>query len=96
MSEDYEFSVLEDLGFDPIHWLYALDTCTLTEELKDSIVEHFERERVRFTKEKCKEMQEAILENVEAIDGWNTGYSGSAASVDKDSIINAYNINDIK
>jgi hypothetical protein len=26
-------------------------------------------------------------ENAEAIEGWNTGYSGSAASIDKDSIL---------
>lgn len=31
-------------------------------------------------------------EKAEAIEGWNTGYSGSAASVDKDSILNCAEI----
>ncbi len=38
-----------------------------------------------------KEFGDAVVDEcakeAEAIDGWNTGYSGSAASVDKDSIL---------
>lgn len=39
---------------------------------------------------------EAAAENAEVTEGWNTGFSGSAASVDKDSIINAYPLTNIK
>lgn len=45
-----------------------------------------------------KEIVEAVVdkcaEEAEAIEGYNTGYSGSAASVDKDSILKVKNMID--
>lgn len=47
-------------------------------------------------KEAIKEIVETVIdkcaEKAEAIEGWNTGFTGSAASVDKDSILNVKNL----
>ncbi len=43
-----------------------------------------------------KEIIEAVIdkcaEKAEAIEGWNTGFSGSASSIDKESILNVKNL----
>lgn len=45
-----------------------------------------------FAELKCKELLEIVAENAEAIEGYNTGFSGSAASVDKESILNVVDL----
>ena len=39
------------------------------------------------------EALKAASENAEAIDSWNTGFSGNSASVNKQSILTAYSLN---
>lgn len=45
---------------------------------------------VEFAKLHRKAALEAAAKNAEAIEGWNSGLAGNAASVDKNSILNAY------
>ena len=45
---------------------------------------------IEFAKLHVKAALEAAAENAEATEGWSTGFSGSAASVNEDSILNAY------
>jgi len=69
------------------------------EELKTAPPEDFNGTDVLIVKEIIKLHVEAALkaaaERAEAIEGWNTGFSGSAASVNKDSILNAYPLTNI-
>lgn len=51
---------------------------------------------IEFAKEKARDVLQAAADKAEAIEGWNTGFSGSAASVNKESILNAYDVNQIK
>jgi len=51
---------------------------------------------IEFAKLHVKATLEAVAEKAVAIEGWNTGFSGSAASVDKESILNAYPEENIK
>lgn len=51
---------------------------------------------VEFAQMHTKAALEVAAENAEVTEGWNTGFSGSAASVDKDSIINAYPLTNVK
>jgi hypothetical protein len=51
---------------------------------------------IAFTKLHVEAALQYAAENAEAIEGWNTGFSGSAASVDKASILNSYPLDKIK
>lgn len=45
-----------------------------------------------YTANVIKQALETAAEKAEAIEGWNTGFSGNAASVDKKSITNTFDI----
>lgn len=49
-----------------------------------------------FAKYHAEAALKAASENAEAIDGWSTPFSGNSASVDKESILNAYPEENIK
>jgi hypothetical protein len=66
------------------------------EALSSSAQEWLQQKAIEFAKLHVQAALEAAFENVEIIDGWNTGFSGSAASLNKDSIINAYPLVNIK
>jgi len=51
---------------------------------------------IEFAKLHVTEALKAAAEKAEAIEGWSTGFSGSAASVDKESILNSYPLTNIK
>ena len=51
---------------------------------------------IEFAKMHVEAALKEASEKAQAIEGWNTGFSGSAASVDKDSIINSYSLENIK
>lgn len=65
---------------------------TIIDDLKiciqETIIEH--------TKLHVEAALKAASENAEAVDGWNTGFSGCAASVSKQSILDAYPLTNIK
>lgn len=50
----------------------------------------------KFAKLHVKAALKAAAENAEAIEGWNTGFSGNAASVNKESILSAYPLTNIQ
>jgi hypothetical protein len=60
------------------------DECTSTEMM------------IEFAKLHVEAALKAASEKAESIEGWNTGFSGSASSVDKDSILNSYPLENIK
>ena len=64
----------------------------LTETSKEILVYKV----IQITKGKVEAALKEASENAEAIEGYNTGFSGNAASVDKDSILNAYPLENIK
>jgi hypothetical protein len=51
---------------------------------------------VEFAKLHVKAALKAAAANAQAIEGWSTGFSGNAASVDKESILNAYPLCNVK
>jgi hypothetical protein len=51
---------------------------------------------IDFAKIHVTEALRQASEKAESIEGWNTGFSGSASSIDKDSILNAYPLDKIK
>ncbi|MFA9239426.1 MAG: hypothetical protein ACEQSQ_05990 [Candidatus Paceibacteria bacterium] len=50
----------------------------------------------RFAKLHVEAALKAAVENAEAIEGWNSGLAGSAASVNKESILSAYPLTNIQ
>lgn len=59
-------------------------------------VELAEYYMIEFAKYHVEKALKEAAEKAEAIEGWNTGYSGSAALVDKQSILDAYDLDNIK
>lgn len=50
---------------------------------------------IEFAKLHVQACKKEIAEKAEVIEGWNTGFSGSAASVDKNSILSSYPLDKI-
>lgn len=51
---------------------------------------------ITFAKMHVEAALKVACEEAESIEGWNTGFSGSASSVDKNSILNSYPLENIK
>ena len=60
------------------------------------LLEMEKEQMIEFAKLHVEAALKAASEEAQAIEGWNTGFSGSAASVDKDSILNSYPLKNIK
>lgn len=65
-------------------------------KLSENEIAEITFQMVKFAKLHVEAALEAASENAEAIDGWSTPFSGNSASVDKDSILNAYPEENIK
>lgn len=77
-----------------IDWLENLPLQTLTDELKQDIIEQFEADRIRSVKEYVTEALKAAAENAEL--NRDAGQDLNGINIDKDSIINSYPLDQIK
>src|ERR1044072_5649442 len=59
-------------------------------------MEYIAKPIIEFAKLHVKAALEAAYNNADVVEGWNTGFTGNAAYVKKDSIINAYPESNIK
>ena len=51
---------------------------------------------IEFAKMHCEAQREAIIDNVEVVDSWTDGISGCAGYAKRESIVNAYPLENIK
>lgn len=79
-------------------WLNELPLQTLTDDLKETIIEKFNNEKIEFAKLHCKKQLEAILENAKTKNEYWEGLDDGVEVniIDRDSILNAYNLDNIK
>lgn len=61
-----------------------------------AISHDFKLKAIEFAKLHVETALRIAAENAEAIDSWTDGFSGSAASVDRNTILNAYPLENIK